>query len=369
MTKPIHISATQIDMFRQCPRKWAWNYIAKVPRVEKASLALGTRVHEILENYFKNGDAPNPNEEWSFKNDSKIFLPGRIASNMINARTPKPRTAGVEYEFKIYCDKYDFYYVGKLDLQWYENINNILFILDHKTSVDPKAWGKKPEDLDKDIQGILYPWAGLQVYKYSDDIIFTLNYGATNLNNRKNMIVTRTFKPKDIQQRFAEIIEPTAVKMVELKRKGVEPLKIACNPNMCETYGGCDHKQRCNLTDKERIGAFMSGSSLIDDLLAESDGVVDTEESTGVLPDPVNPPEVEQEPAAAAAVTVENKKEEPTAKPKKQARSSNRKKEAPAPTGKIPAGSLDDIADVVADRVIDALVGRVMERLAAKLGG
>ena len=54
-----HVSASQITTFRDCPRKWYFDKIVKVPRVSTAATELGSAVHEELEHYLKEGRNPS----------------------------------------------------------------------------------------------------------------------------------------------------------------------------------------------------------------------------------------------------------------------------------------------------------------------
>ena len=45
----LYVSASEIEVFDLCPRKWAFSYIENKRPPSNDSAALGTRVHAILE--------------------------------------------------------------------------------------------------------------------------------------------------------------------------------------------------------------------------------------------------------------------------------------------------------------------------------
>jgi hypothetical protein len=50
------------------------------------------------------------------------------------------------------------------------------------------------------------------------------------------------------------------VKIRRFEKKGNE---LNPNPNSCEAFGGCPHRNRCALTANEKIAAYMNKSKLI----------------------------------------------------------------------------------------------------------
>lgn len=55
--RPIVITHSDIAMFLSCRRKWAWNFVQDFQRPEKRSgpLALGSRVHAAVEQFYRDG--------------------------------------------------------------------------------------------------------------------------------------------------------------------------------------------------------------------------------------------------------------------------------------------------------------------------
>jgi len=281
----IYVSASQIDTFRQCPRKWAWQYIEHVPREEARAFALGSRVHEILEEYYISGKAPDTKEIWSWKKERKLFYPGAVALTMI--KIPFDPRSEVELGFEEEVDGVT--YVGKIDLNWVTA--GVLEILDHKTSSDPVKWGKTEEALEHDTQKIVYSAIGLiKIHPELMGVNFCLNYGCVDAKPQKSKLVCAAYATREeaIDLFYTEI-HPIAKKMTELKLEKKNPMELPYNTHACETFGGCQHKARCNLTAGERVKGIIMGNILMDQLIAKSKVPV-TETETEELP-AVGPPD------------------------------------------------------------------------------
>ncbi len=281
----VYLSATQIDNFRQCPRKWAWDKIKRIPREPAKSFELGSRVHDILEAYYKGEGSPDLDEVWRFSPDSALHYPGRIASGMISEAIPAEAMPDVQAEKLFECDTLTpgIVYVGKIDVHWVKD--GIINIVDHKTSTDPEKWGKK--DLENDTQKMMYSAACAAVYPEADEVSFALNYGSTKLQYKKNYYVhAKQIKTKEAIEIFKAEIEPIALYMAQLKRANTEPTELPPSTDACGMFGGCPYKMHCNLTTQERMSGLMSGNSKVADLLAKA------QKNKGIEKDPINPPDV-----------------------------------------------------------------------------
>jgi hypothetical protein len=404
--KPVFISPTQIDMFLSCPRNWAWFYIAKVPKVDTAATAVGSRVHDILEQYAKDGTPPDVNKVWQFEDKGKFYRPGQIAMNMIGPGFPQPGTAEAEGKFNWNIED-GLIITGKIDLNWYDREGHTVFLMDHKTSSNPPKWGKKDEDLIKDTQATVYGAYLCKRYRFADSVKCIWNYGSTAGTKSHSYRATQTFTAAALTDKFYSEILPVVRHMRDLKLAKTDPLALPPNPEACELFRGCPHKERCNLSTTERLGALLMGSeSMLADLIAKAkeDGqdVSKAEESIPTA-DGINPPESPvQTPddllagvMADAAAGEEKTEPEPKPKPKKQT-----KKAATAPRSQNPAydkeydptktevtiqlkdGAFEKIKNAKVnilppdpatvssdplDKVVDVLVDRIMERLVERL--
>ena len=300
MTKPRYISASQIDQFRTCPRKWAWQYLTKYERAPSASTEFGKRVHAILEAYLKEGTPPDIAETFTFE-DRPTRYPGKTALQMINRYLPKPGTAKVEGGFTWQAPS-GINYTGIIDVHWYDPGAQVAHIVDHKTSIDPEKYGKTIETLKVDPQFILYARVALAKYLGAAGVAGVWNYGSTKAVAKHARPIAVTMYAGEVMRAFEKYVEPYAAVILKLRESKPSPLTLTPNADACELYGGCDFKHNCNLTPAERIaGIIMSGSqgSLMDEMIAAA-GVSPNPAATpipqGVQPPPVpgdqvNPPE------------------------------------------------------------------------------
>ena len=278
-TSYIHFSASQFETAKDCMRKWAWVYVAKKPKYQAKSAALGDATHQRLEAAGK-GIVPNPLEVWSHPEYKKPHYPGKIALSMLH-------TLSREYPFDIFQQEavfeheFDFIYrpqivenlpgvklVGKIDIlsaygEPYSKDAG-LFIVDHKTSSDPSLWGKKPENAETDIQRIVYCNSMnflLPEFAFQPTT-FLWNYGSTKYEFSKNYTLEYAEDRIKTAKAFGEIIEPLINEMYEIKTCGIDPNELEPNIASCDKYGGCPHKNYCHRTAGQRIGGIIMASAL-----------------------------------------------------------------------------------------------------------
>lgn len=74
-----HVSATQISMYRDCPRQWAYRYVLGVKAPPGGALVVGSGVHKAAEigmlNKLKGGGNPKPDDMATFAVD---YIDGEV---------------------------------------------------------------------------------------------------------------------------------------------------------------------------------------------------------------------------------------------------------------------------------------------------
>lgn len=409
------ISATQIKTAALCPRKWAWQYITGIKPPETAAKALGSRVHEILALYLTDGTPPNPLETYRFDTNSPTRYPGKIALDMINGALPKPGVGAIEQKFTWKHNGID--YIGFIDCllpKGRSAIGETVTIIDHKVSSDPQKYGVKT--LLADPQAILYAAYAAAVFA-PDAVKCSWNYGSSTLKKSGFFIVHDAALVNVIKEKFETYVEPTAFAIKHWKQTITDPRDLPYNADACSVYGVCEYRSNCALTTQERLGAFIMGSSLVEELLAASragGGHVDpalaaklgvpaenttaTPPQSGLIPakpadDGINPPEVEETPPPTEAVPATPPAEATPATPPAEAapatppaaealqKRRRARKSATAPatppaadavatetltatvTKGLNSGALDDAID----GIIDLIVARALKRIAERL--
>lgn len=239
------VSPSQVSVFSDCQRKWGWQYLNGLRPPQAASAQVGERVHKILEDWLQHGVAPDPEETLLL--GEKVYHPGKIAESGLHLLpTPGPHLT-IEQAFKHGI------WTGRIDLAY---MADVPVISDHKTSTDPKAWGKSEEDLRSDVQALVYASAALAAT------------GAQEVDLIWNYFQTRPpFKPRQSKVRLnvlevAEAMEPwealgQEVETFRAKKGQITALDMSPNPHACQKFGGCAFKNNCNLSPEEQIKGFL----------------------------------------------------------------------------------------------------------------
>lgn len=281
------ISATQIDTFELCPRKWAWRWLEKIAAPPNKFAQLGLDTHGPMENWLKRGEVPTGNDKAS------------LLAQALIPYVPPPQSVdwqNVEREELLEVD--DVLFVVKIDLSmpamaswnpwtkaWDGEIRPRTY--DHKTcgSFD---WCVTPETIQDNPQAALY--ATWTMVKYASGVVdVQWNYVRT-----KGAIVVNpvfaTITAQQISDRMRKNVETgRAIKrhLSQTKRA----LDVVHNPLSCEQYGGCPYKDRCNLTSEERIMAIMSNGFQTHPTTQAMLGGLPNSQGNGV-PQAVNPPQL-----------------------------------------------------------------------------
>lgn len=237
MSRP-RLSASQIATFRDCARKWAWGKIEKVPQAPNRYAELGSRVHEVLENWLRDG-TPFP--------DTKE---GRIAASGI-AHLPMPGVAEVEGDFQLSLASADF--TGRIDAQFLEN--GVPVILDHKTT-SGLQWAKTAEDLRVDVQAMIYAAHALEKYDTTAVQLRWVYYLTDETKAKSKRVHLLVHAPEIAEQ--LEYIDETAAEIAEIYKQGARALDLTPHVPTCTKYGGCPYVTNCNLSSSERMRGYMT---------------------------------------------------------------------------------------------------------------
>lgn len=296
------LSATQVDKFRECPRKWAWEYLAKIKSPPSSGQRLGTRLHSIQEAWLLNSQPPDVMEEMELaaKDGHMVkYFPGQIAQAGLHL-LPPPGSASVESCFIMSTAESSW--VGYLDFMtlvdaqgqcWYPDPvvaqmpDHDVVVGDHKTTREWK-WAKTVEDLRADIQANLYAAAAMEAMAKDRTKSRWIYYKTTGRPEAR--AVDLIFNREDVSKQV-EGIDRDARDIHRLYVLQPNPLDLPPNPDACERFGGCPHVNRCNLTVVERMQANRAMETM-DQILARKRAERDAREGNGAgaVPPPAPPP-------------------------------------------------------------------------------
>lgn len=236
----IYLSASQINTWEDCQRKWGYQYIDGVRSPPGAGAELGTRVHAILEAWLKDGKAFDLST-----------MEGQIASSGIQ-HLPNPKECEVEKGFVIKTDVAN--YRGYIDVRFGDELP---VILDHKTTSDLR-WAKTEDDLRKDTQATLYA-AEAMSRTGQDAVELRWVYYKTKKPYQSHKVSLVVLK-EDIEKNF-DAIDATAALILDAYAKIKSGKELPPNPSHCGAYGGCYFIKTCNLQPREMLQAHLANDA------------------------------------------------------------------------------------------------------------
>lgn len=276
--KQILISVSQVTTWRECERKWAWKYIAKIQTEQTAAQKLGDEIEkEQLQPYLLEGRAFQYTTNEGKKRDS-----AEIAATAL-AYLPSPKTPGLEMQrhfvipspTRINGAHGGVFYQGYIDLyhadsgvfpgfSGFEGFGVIPGVCDFKSTKDLK-WRKKEKDLLIDPQANMYAFRELFEYRKTHGVDApAVDLGWIYMQTQGTRKADRTHVrvyPDHVAAQF-EAIDKTGQEVAEARRAGdlgkLLPLDLPPNPDLCEAYGGCPYRDKCNLSPAQIIDALAT---------------------------------------------------------------------------------------------------------------
>lgn len=247
-------SPSQQTLFDDCQRKWAFRYLLGIKQPQTPSQALGTEVdNEQLQPYLRDG------RPFDFSRVS-----GYIAAAGL-AYLPPPKTHGLEVQKHFLMpsptwrngEHIGFGYQGYMDL-WLPDSGVVPdmpggapFVGDFKT-IKALKWAKSKEQLLKDNQAMLYATSALYVTG-AKAVDLSWMYFQTEGARKAKRTYLRVVSDQ-VAEAFSEINE-RAIDMQRIRAERPNPLDLPPSPDQCEAFGGCPHRDTCNLSPAQIIEA------------------------------------------------------------------------------------------------------------------
>ena len=227
-----HASASQINTYRDCPRKWWLQKIAKMDTPSSKAAELGKRIHSVLEDYLTTGVMPDRDTE-----EGKIALRGLEF-------LPLPGKSRVEVavqdELPIEDAPVDI--LGYIDCLYLppDGSEEIPLILDHKTTSSRK-YTKNQGEMEIDVQLNVYARA-IFANTDHDEVRLRLVYYGTRKPFAFPVEVTITREANDEQWR--KILDSLNEMQQDSDK---EEQEVKQNWSSCSKYGGCPFQAHCLL--------------------------------------------------------------------------------------------------------------------------
>lgn len=233
-----------------CPRKWAYQYVARLPKKPQSpGAAFGQEVQdEQVDPYLRDG-------RWfDFTKKS-----GEVAVALAPL-LPQPKTVSIREKFWMPVND-EYGYQGELDV-WHPESSvspgiapGAALVGDVKTLSDLR-FALSDATLARDVQAIVY--AAHAVFQRGAKAVELVWYYA------------RTRKPHRVQRARARMSEDqvlAAFERVDVLGRAVARLRVLApapesmpiNVRTCESYGGCSYRHVCNLSPDRVAAGVMEG--------------------------------------------------------------------------------------------------------------
>jgi len=245
------ISPSQIATFTDCPRKWYFGSVVKVPRVTHPSAEKGERIHTILEGYLGTGILVAP----PTLDGAELAA---IAESGI-CHLPDPAHFKIDLEsawsFTRETPGGPVLYNGRKDLE-YDAADGIWTVGDHKTTSNLR-YALTKEALKTDPQGILYGAQALQA-RNRDKVRLTWIYYQTK-RPYKSRLVEVVLDEAHVEAEMLKLDEIVGRKMLPLVgRKDLHQTEVEPNLQSCDKYGGCPYREICEVSPVARLRSVFT---------------------------------------------------------------------------------------------------------------
>ena len=250
-----YLSASQVQLYRDCKRKWAFKHLAHIETPQNASAALGTEVDDTqLQPYLRDGRPFDYTRESGYIAAAGLsFLPepkahGLLVQKPFELPSPSWRTHGFAYRGFIDLWMPDSRAMSALSehvgRDAHTSSEAIPLVCDFKTTSNLK-WKKSEQELLTDVQGVMYATHALYETR-AKAVDLKWIYFQTKKPYRSVTTNVRIEQEQALSE-FLKIDE-TGKEIMGVKVANADPLSLPPTPSMCNAYGGCPHTGRCNLS-------------------------------------------------------------------------------------------------------------------------
>lgn len=224
---PFVFSVSQIETFELCPRKWAFEKMDGVYVKPNKFAALGTEVHDVLEDFLSKG-----------KPIDTDTVAGRIAKPGVKY-LPFPKTPGMRVEkwFSIIFGVAA--YRGLKDVEIIQANRARPLVLDHKTTRSWK-WKKSKQELLSDTQAGIYAADAMQKTG-AEEVDLRWVYYKTE--GKPNSDPVDAVINREQVSRILTRTDQTARRIVQVLQTHKRALDVMPDFRGCSAYGGCPFRE------------------------------------------------------------------------------------------------------------------------------
>lgn len=260
------LSASQVEAWLRCRRYWAWTYLGGIRLPSTPAQVVGTTGHEIAESWLRDGTPPPRDLAVNYVDKhgtEQVRYPGQIFEKGLHY-WPPPGIAQVERPWFGRTPAGDW--TGFVDVtaarlgasdtaEWvpYGTPGSVPVIGDHKFTSDLQ-YAKTPAELRRDPQALSYG-ADVVADLDCDFVDFQWVYYHTGSKGAKRVQLRMH---RDEIEAGAQALDHIGSEIWDAYEARRHPLDHAPNPGACGMYGGCGHRDRCNLSTLEIMRGLMT---------------------------------------------------------------------------------------------------------------
>ena len=257
----VYLSASQVDTFRRCKRKWAFTYIDGEIAPSSPAQEFGTEVHTVLEKYLKTGNWQGATDAVACAKQGEHLLP-----------PPRDKTLGIEQQFTIDLDSQSLF-LGFIDLVIPTRKGNPLEVTDHKTTKDLR-YAATSDELRDNVQANLYAKWAMDQHR-TNKVLTRWRYycsrpskaKAADVNGRpRNMggfrAITRVKTDIEVQEQWNKLVEDAKEMVTFVRDKKVWAKDVEGNEAACGDYGGCPFRGLCGV-GQDSLGSLVAHSNKV----------------------------------------------------------------------------------------------------------
>lgn len=260
-----YYSASQVETFRDCRRKWFFKSVAKLPVKKNKYAEAGDIVHEMAEDYLSKGIVPDINDKrpagetgFTYGELAKVFVAGV-------RHLPRPGTARVEQKFELYVPGLGIV-IGFIDFE-YTDDNGKPRNGDHKTTSN-LAYAKTEEDLQTDPQSVIYAVHTMEKHNVDEMVNVWVYYHRAKAKKPKTKKVEAIMRLSEVDKQWQTVLTDLH-EMKRLRDTGAKAEDVEYNVRACDMYGGCPFRTQCGLTPADRMKGLMKMVNLKDKMKAQ----------------------------------------------------------------------------------------------------
>jgi PD-(D/E)XK nuclease superfamily len=369
------ISASQLETWKLCERRWFFAYVLRRPRPPNRFAEFGLLFHPMAEAWLKSGAFP----------ELKAFAPNspgwKAAAALLRGipHLPSPRTEGLVTEHRFEYEAFGIPWQGVVDYaapsaEGFARCADVPLLGDHKTT-GTTEWDEGPEDdfvtaMIREAFGVLNRGpdprpntpeklrTNTQAMIYAHWLLTELGAGHVALNwvhftrrepgahpVREDDGTVPYVSLDQVHEHLEGVVVPRAEALISLRRKSdvLHPQDIEPNPASCFAFGGpCPHMAECGLWTR-KVPANMSLKDIIGkkQAAAAAKPAPKAEAAKPGKPPPwrgaaVNPPQSE-----------EDAQEEVQAPPPRTKKTAKAQKPVPEPETQGGAYSAEEVLEMV----------------------